>query len=91
MDHYNYARWLTVYVTDLQELPNDSVDVHRAFVKGNFVTQKSSHKFSALAHNQIHEQNVIVKGGGDGGVIGITENEAALRRWMVAGSEIDRE
>ncbi|KAJ8041388.1 hypothetical protein HOLleu_12190 [Holothuria leucospilota] len=91
MDHYHYARWLTVHETDLQELPNDSVvDVHRAFVKGNFVTQKSSHKFSALAHDQIHEQpqNVIVKG--DGGVIGITENEAAHRRWMVAGSEIAR-
>ncbi|KAJ8031728.1 hypothetical protein HOLleu_25018 [Holothuria leucospilota] len=89
MDHYHYARWLTVHVTDLQELPNDSVDIHRAFVNGRFVTQKSSHKFSALAHDQIHEQqNAIVKG--DGGVIGITENEAASRRWMVAGSEIAR-
>ncbi|KAJ8051168.1 hypothetical protein HOLleu_04633 [Holothuria leucospilota] len=87
MDHYHYARWLTLHVTDLQELPNDSVDIHRAFVKGNFVTQKSSHKFSALAHDEIHEQqNAIVKG--NGRVIGITENEAALRRWMVAGSEL---
>ena len=89
MDHYHYARWLTVHVTDLQELSNDSMDIHREFVKGNFVTQKSSHKFSAMAHDQIHEQqNAIVKG--DGGVIGITENEGALRRWMVAGAEIAR-
>ena len=52
------------------------------FVKGNFVTQKSSHKFSALAHDQIHEQqNALVKG--DGGIVGITENEGALRRWLV--------
>ena len=27
---------------------------------------------------------------GDGGVIGITENEAALRRWIVAGPETAR-
>ena len=89
MDHYHYARWLSVHVIDLQELPNDSPDTHREFVKGNFVTQKSSHKFSALAHDQIHEQqNALVKG--DGGIVGITENEGALRRWLVAGPEIAR-
>lgn len=89
MDHYHYTRWLTVHVTDLQELANDSPDIHLEFVKGNFVTQKSLHKFSALAHDQIHEQQyAIVKG--DGGIIGITENEGALRRWMVACPEIAR-
>ena len=57
--------------------------------KGNFVTQKTTHKFSGLAHDQVHEQlNAIVKG--DGGAIGITENESALRRWMVVGPETAR-
>ena len=89
MDHYHYARWLTVHVTDLNELPNDYLHTHTEFVNGNFLTQKSSHKFSALTHDQIHEQqNAIVKG--DGGIIGITENEGALHRWMVAGPQIDR-
>ena len=42
-----------------------------------------------MAHDQIHEQlNAIVKG--DGGVIGITENEGALRRWTIAGPEVSR-
>ena len=89
MDHFHYARWLSVHVSDLQELQTDSMDTHNAFLDGNFVTQKSSRKFSAMAHDQIHEQqNAKVKG--DGGVIGITENEAALRRWMVAGPELAR-
>lgn len=56
MDHYHYVRWLTVQVTDLQELPNDSVDIHRAFVKGNFVTQKSSHN-SLLWHTIRYTNN----------------------------------
>ena len=39
--------------------------------------------------DQVHEQlNAMVKG--DGGVIGITENETALRRWGVAGPETAR-
>ncbi|XP_063958716.1 uncharacterized protein LOC135154779 [Lytechinus pictus] len=74
---------------DLQDLPINPMDTHNSFTDGNFVTQKSSHRFSALAHDQVHEQqNAVVKG--DGGVIGITENEAALCRWMVAGPEIAR-
>ena len=89
MDHFHYARWLSVDVSELQELQTDSMDTHNAFLDGNFVTQKSSRKFSAMADDQIHEQqNAKVKG--DGGVIGITENEAALRRWMVVGPELAR-
>ena len=40
-----------------------------------------------MAHDQLHEQiNDMVKG--DGGVIGITDNEAAMRCWMVSGPEV---
>ena len=89
LDHYHYARWMTVHVRDLLALEANCPTTHAQFIKGNFVTQKTTHKFSALAHDQVHEQlNAMVKG--DGGVIGITENEAALRRWMVAGPETAR-
>ncbi len=89
LDHFHYARWMTVHVRDLMALENNCPTTHAQFLNGNFVTQKTSHKFSALAHDQVHEQlNAMVKG--DGGVIGITENEAALKRWMVAGPETAR-
>ena len=89
LDHYHYARWMTCHVKDLLALKDTCPAVYDKFVKGNFVTQKSQHKISALAHDQVHEQlNAMVKG--DGGVIGITENEAALKRWMVAGPEVAR-
>ena len=58
-------------------------------INGNFVTQKSKRKFSAITHDQVHEQlNAMMKG--DGGIIGITENDATLRRWLVAGPETAR-
>ena len=42
-----------------------------------------------MAHDHVHEQlNAMVKG--DGGVIGITENDETLRRWMVGGPETAR-
>ena len=63
-------------VRDLMQLECECSTVWNEFFKGHFVTQKTCHKFSMMAHDQIHEQlNAIVKR--DGGVIGITENESA--------------
>jgi len=79
MDHYHYSRWLSIHIRDLMQLHDQCPSAYSEFMAGHFVTQKSSHKFSSLAHDQIHEQlNAMVKG--DGGVIGITGNDQALRR-----------
>jgi hypothetical protein len=89
LDHYHYARFMTFHVKDLLALQDTCPTIYDEFVKGNFVTQKSRHKCSALAHDQVHEQlNAMVKG--DGGVIGITENESAFKRWMEAVPEVAR-
>ena len=86
LDHYHYARWMTVHVRDLLALENNCPEIHAQFIIGNFVTQKTTRKFSAIPHDQVHEQlNAMVKG--DGGAIGVTENEAALTRWVVASPE----
>ena len=50
---------------------------------------KTGRAFSAMAIDQAHEQNnAAVKG--DGGAVGLTENPAALQRWMVSGPEMAR-
>lgn len=42
-----------------------------------------------MAIDQCHEQsNAVVKG--DGGMIGLTQDEHALRLWMVSGPEVAR-
>ena len=68
-------------------------DVHPTvfseFLKGNFVVKKTIRRFSAIAIDHAHEQNnASVKD--DGGAVGLTENPAALRRWMVSGPEMAR-
>ena len=51
--------------------------------------KKTTHAFAALAIDQAHEQNdASVKG--YGGAFGLTENPAALRRWIVSGPEMVR-
>ena len=63
--------------------------VYAEFLKGNFAVKKSRHAFSAIAIDQAQEQNnACVKG--YGGAVGLTENPAGLRRWMVSGPEMAR-
>ena len=61
------------------------IHIHHCY----FVTQQFKHRLSAVVHDQVHEHlNAMVKE--DGGIIGITENDAELRKWIVAGSEMAR-
>lgn len=88
-DRVNYARWLPVHIKDLVQLPQTAPDVHSEFENGNFSFPKTTKRFSAEGFDQTHEQNnAMVKG--DGGVIGLTENPEQLRRWMLAGPEVQR-
>ena len=88
-NHYYYARWMTVHVSDLFALQKTCPSIRAEYLKGNFLIQNSELKFSALSQDQVHEQlNAIVQGDGD--IIGITGNDAALRRWRIAGPETAR-
>ena len=89
MDHPNYARWLSVHYRDMRVLSQTQPDVFKHFNDGSFVVHKTIRAFFSIALDHAHEQiNVIIKG--EGGAVGLTENPAALRRWMVAGPELAR-
>ena len=79
-DKVHYARWVSINLRDMKSLSSD--------VKDDFlscwVLRKTHNKFSCIPIDQAHEQNnELVKG--SGGVVGLTENPKAFRRWMVAG------
>lgn len=87
IDHTNYARWISVHIRGMELLPNIAPEVYHAFCSGKFTVKKSNSRFSSIALDQSHEQeNKLVKS--TGGAVGLTEDAAALRRWMIAGPEI---
>ena len=89
MDHSNYTRWLSFHYREMCVLPFTHPGVCKYFSKGYFVVHKTTKLFSAIAFDHVHEQeNANVKG--EGGAVGLTENPSALRRWIVAGSELSR-
>ena len=70
LNHYNYARWLSVHIHDLQRISVVFPDVYNEFLSGNFVLQKTTKPFSAIAIDQWHEQNnAVIKD--VGGAVGI--------------------
>lgn len=82
LDHYNYSRWVSVHIRDMKSLPDTVKDE----LAEHWVVSKSSKRFSRIPLDQVHEQeNCKVKG--KGGIIGLTENSAALQRWLVSGPE----
>ncbi len=88
LDHINYARWLSVYLQLLREMPVRHPDINMQFQRGEFVIQKGNRKFSCIGIDQAHEQNnKVVKGAG--GVKGILDKPNALLKWMIAGPEME--
>ena len=81
LGHVNYARWLSVHMRDMISLPEMHSSLYKEFCDGKFVAHKTHRPFSVIAIDQAHKQlNALIKG--DGGAVGLTENPAALKRWM---------
>ena len=77
LDHVHYACWLPVHIRDMIAFKTMHPSIYSEFQKGNCVVQWFVHTFSCMALDQSHEQsNKCLKG--DGGVVGLTEDLAAL-------------
>lgn len=89
MDQHHYARWLTVHVRDLAALSHQHQSLAVEFQNDNFVIHKSKNVLSGIAMDQGTEQNIgLLKG--TSGVIGLTENQSAFRRWQVGAPDLVR-
>jgi hypothetical protein len=79
-DHSNYARWGTVYLAEMNHLPEE---VETEFKQGNFVVKRSNQKFNQVDPDQSQEwMNGTGKRGG--GIVGITKTPTALSRWALS-------
>ena len=78
LDHHNYARWLLVHISEMDHLHKNHRSVHNEFSRGKCTVQKMNHAFSRINldhnHEQLHAKVKCVSG-----VIGLTEDESALR------------
>jgi len=76
-DHLNYARWGSVYIAEMEQLPKEVLEEIR---KGNFVVKWNESKFNHVSPDHSLEWlNRLGKRGG--GIVGITKTSSALNGW----------
>ena len=75
---------MPIHIRDLENLPQSIIKEFQDH--GHWVVSKTQNRFSAMPIDQAHEQShLVVKGSSD--AVGLTENPAAFRKWMIAGPE----
>ena len=78
-----------MHLRDKMALERTHTAIFSEFVKGHFTVQKTMRRFSNMSADQAHEQeNGKIKGGQ--GAIELLQDEKALARCMIAGSELAR-
>ena len=82
-DQTNYSRWLPIHVRDMVELEWRHPEVLAEFRKGNFVVQKSQHKFSLIPKDQNHEQ-MIKTLKGSSGVSSLFDNPGTMDEHLMS-------
>ena len=83
MDRQNYARFLPVYLTDMQQLELTHPGVYNELDAGNHSISRSTQPFSQVSADMALEQSINVNSKSRGGVIGILQSLPALKRWLL--------
>lgn len=85
----NYARMITLYLSEMENLESEDPEIWKQFMEGNWVVNRSLVPFCALgADEALEHQNRKLKV--RGGLVGITLNENARNRFFLANSELTR-
>jgi len=76
--HQNYARYGTYYLHSMERLPTD---VLQQFMEGYHVMRHRPGIWNAIWSDMFIESTFMRYGHGVGGIIGITLNSSALKKW----------
>ena len=83
MDRQNYARYLPVYLADMQKLELTHPDVYKEFAERNHSISRAGQPFSQVSTDMALEQSINADSKSSGGVIGISQSPLALERWFL--------
>ncbi|KAK3729726.1 hypothetical protein QZH41_002049 [Actinostola sp. cb2023] len=84
LDRPNYARWLPVYLADMNQLESKHPKVHQEFVDGNHSISRAGQPFSQVWTDMALEQSINADSKSKGGIVGISQSPAALvKKWFL--------
>ena len=82
-DHTNYARWMSVYLCDMQLLPISAPSVQMEFETGSHSVNRSANSFNMVWTDMALEQSENRDTKTLGGIVGFSTNPGAVNRWFL--------
>ena len=83
-DNINYARYLTVMLGDMLQLPYSFPGIYEEFMRGNFTAQLSDNtRFSRVETDKVIEMTLNKDTKGSSGCTGFSTNVNAVKRWKI--------
>ena len=80
-DRTNYTRWCSIYIEDMQKLPQTAPDVYEAFLAGKFSVKRSPGTFNSVGTDMCLEQTINRSSKGKGEVVGETRRKDFFTMW----------
>ncbi|CAB4005387.1 Hypothetical predicted protein [Paramuricea clavata] len=87
MDRVNYARWLPVYLSDMNMLESHHPEVYQEFMAGSHSVSRSKQPFAQVWPDIALEQSINLDSKSKGGIIGMRTNENAVEKWFLTSHE----
>ena len=83
----NYARWLPVYVSDINKLHSNHPEVYQEFMAENHSVSRSKQPFAQVWPDLALEQSINLDSKSKGGIVGISTREGAVERWFLTSHD----
>lgn len=87
-DSTNYFRWCSLYLEDMQKLPDTAPGVNQAFMTGAFVVKRTQGKFNAVGADMALEQTINRSQKSTSGIIGNTRKKKFVAMWELIYHEM---
>ena len=82
-DHINYARWVTIYYSDMKSLAQTAPEVYDEFVAGNHLIKRAAGSFNQVWTDLALEQSINRDSKTKGGLIGSTRSDLTMNKWLL--------
>ena len=87
MDRVNYARWLPVYLFDMNMLESKHPEVYHVFMAGSHSVGRSEQPSAQVWSDMALQQSINLDLKSKGGIIGMCTKENAAEKWFLTSHE----
>ena len=86
-DSLNYAKYLPIYMSEMNGLPEQHPEAYASIASGSFGLQRDEKPFTQVPRDQAIEQTPNKATKTRGGIIGFSRNTRAVRKWIVTAHD----